>query len=158
MDIKLSDIILVRGTGLIDESIEHITHSPYSHATGLVKPNELIEAQGFRKTGYQGLDFYRGQSDVFTFDALTDEARQRIVDRVMQKVGTGYDYVLIGWELSHFILHLDLPYKEGESRHDCSMLWVDAYRSEGYDPCPGIEYPTPGDLGNSALFRKVGSY
>lgn len=158
MDIRPADIILVRGTGFTDHVIEGVTLSPYSHATGLVKPNELIEAQAFRTTGYQGLDFYKGSSDIFTCDELTDDQRQRIVAFVMAEVGTRYDYALIGRELEHYVLHVDLPFVEGDGRHDCSTLWADAYRWVGVDPCPGIKYPTPGDLGKSTLLRMLGSF
>lgn len=156
--IRPADLILVRGSGVLDRAIEGITHSEYSHATGLVKPNELIEAQAFRTTGYQGLDYYQGRSDVYTCDSLTDEQRQQIVAFVMREVGTRYDYELIGWELEHYVLHVDLPFVEGDSRHDCSTLWSDAYRSVGVELCPGIKYPTPGDLAHSPLLNKIGSF
>ncbi len=156
--IKPADLILVRGDGLIDKAIEEISHSPYSHVAGLVKPNELIEAQAFRRTGYQGLDYYHGVSDVFTCDSLTDEQRNQIVAFVMKEVGTEYDYLLIPWEFEHYVFHVDLPFAEDDARHDCSTLWSDAYRSVGVDLCPGVKYPTPGDLGTSMRLRKLGSY
>ncbi len=155
--IKSADLILVRGAGLVDRAIEKISNSQYSHCTGLVKLNELIEAQAFRKTGYQGLDFYQGSSDVFTCDSLTDEQRQQIVAYVVNEVGSKYDYLLIPLELGHFVFHVDLPYSEG-LRHDCSTLWSDAYKSAGVDLCPGIEFPSPGNIGDSGLLRRVGSF
>lgn len=57
MGIRSADFILVRGDDLIGNTIELITHSPYSHVAGQIKSNEFIEAQAFRKMGYQGLDF-----------------------------------------------------------------------------------------------------
>jgi hypothetical protein len=152
--LNLGDLILVRGTNCIDKGIEGITHSPYSHAAGIVKENELIEAQGFRKTGYQGLDFYSGHADLYTCDALTDEQRHKIVDYVAAEVGSHYDYLLIVWEAIYHLFHWFLPYKEVNKRI-CSTLWSDAYLAAGVNLCPGIRYPTPGDLAKSPLLRKI---
>lgn len=152
-----ADLIFVRGSGPIDRLIEIVSRSPYSHVAGLVKPNELIEAQGLRKTGYQGLDFYDGCSDIYTCDSLTDEQRQGIVDFVTKQVGTKYDYGLIAWEAVHFLLHIDCPYSEGK-RHDCSTLWNDAYKSVGINLRPDLKYPSPGELAQSKLLKKVGSF
>jgi len=157
LEIRPADIILVRGTGFTDHLIERVTHSAYSHATGLVKTNELLEAQALRRTGYQGIDAYQGCSDVFTCDQLSDAQRQRIINHVSAHIGEQYGYALIPWEGVHYLLHVDIPIDE-HVNNDCSTLWASAYRAEGFDPCPDIEYPTPGDLGNSALFRKVGSF
>lgn len=155
-EIKPADLILVRGTEGAAFIIESLTQSPYSHVAGLVKPNELIEAQTFRKTGYQGLDIYDGCSDVFTCDQLTDDQRHQIVKFVTDQVGTGYSYRLLGWELEHYILHIDSNFVPN-GKYDCSTLWCEAYRSVGIDPCPGIRFATPGDLGRSVAFRKAGS-
>jgi hypothetical protein len=154
---KIADLILVRGTSLIDRTIESVSHSEFSHVAGLVKPNELIEAQGFRRTGYQALDFYDGKADVFTCDGLTNTQRRMILAYVIKEVGTRYDWLLIGWEAVRYLLGILLPFREWHSRI-CSTLWADAYKEAGVDLCPGIRYPTPGDLAQSKLLRKVGSY
>lgn len=154
---KLGDLIFVRGDAPIPKIIEEITDSPYYHVAGLVKENELIEANGFRKTGYAGLDYYWGHADVYTCDSLTDEQRQKIVEYVTAFVGSRYDYPLIVWEAARYLLRWVWPYKEGKSRI-CSTLWADAYREVGVELCPGIRYPSPADLAQSKLLRKVGSF
>lgn len=157
MDTKIADLIFIRGKGPISHIIENVEQSPYSHVAGLIKPNELYEAQAFRKTGYQGEDFYDGYSDVYTCDILTDIQRDKIIRFVLTKLGTKYDYEILGWELIHYYLHFDIPYHEN-NRYDCSELWNDAYKSVGVDLCPGLEYASPGDLSQSKLLRKIGSF
>ncbi|GIM47050.1 hypothetical protein DNHGIG_25990 [Collibacillus ludicampi] len=155
--IRPGDLIFVGGSDLLGRIIEEVTDSPYCHVAGLVKENELIEAQGFRKTGYQGLDYYAGRADVYTCDSLTNEQIKEIVEYVTDFVGTRYDYLLLAWEWARYKLHRVWPYKETKTRI-CSTLWADAYREAGVDLCPGIIYPTPGDLAKSSLLRKVCSF
>lgn len=158
MDIKLADLILVSGNDGLSHEIEWITRSPYSHVAGLVKPNELIEAQAFRKTGYQALDYYAGYADVFTCDIATDEQRIQMVANVESFVGSRYSLLLIGWELIRYVFGVMLMPGKSWDPIVCSVLWaVKAYRSVGIDLCPGIRFPTPGDVGNSKLLRKIGT-
>jgi cell wall-associated NlpC family hydrolase len=151
--LRPGDLLFIRGDSLPDRVIESVTHSPYSHVAGFVKENELIEAQGLRRTGYQALDFYTAP-DIYTCDVLTDDQRRRIVQYVTEQVGTRYDWLLILWEGLHYLLHLTLPYHE-HKRFICSTLWADAYRTVGIDLCPWTRYPTPGDLARSFFLRKV---
>jgi hypothetical protein len=159
MEIKLADLVLVRGNEGLSYEIEWITRSPYSHVAGVVKPNELIEAQAFRKTGYQGLDYYSGCSDVFTCDIATDEQRDQIVANVERFIGSHYSYLLIVWELIRYAFGVTFMPKKSWDPIICSTLWVvEGYRSVGIDLCPGIRFPTPGDVANSKLLIKIGSY
>jgi hypothetical protein len=158
MSIQPGDLILVRGIGWTDRVIESVTHSPYSHVAGLVKTNELIEAQAFRRVGYQALDYYAGGADVYTCDALTDAQRAQIVEYVKRAVGYRYDYLLLAVEAARYLLHVCLPYREPFRSRICSTLWSDAYRAAGVDLCPGIRYPSPGDIAQSKLLRKVGPF
>lgn len=157
LSFRPADLIIVRRAGFVPRVIQHVTHSPYDHVAGWVKENELIEADAFRKTGYQALDFYDGQADVYTCDVLTDEQRKQIITYVQNEVGSHYDYVLIVWELIRYLLDVMLPFYEGK-RRICSTLWSDAYRSAGVDLCPTTLFPSPADLANSSLLRKMGSY
>lgn len=133
------------------------TIKPADLVSGVVSDNKLIEANAFRKTGYAGLDAYKGQAVVYTCDLLTDEQREKIVEYVSAFVGTHYDYLLLFWEWARYKLKWVWPYKENKTRI-CSTLWADAYRSVGVDLCPGIRYPTPADLAQSKLLRKVDSF
>lgn len=156
MEIRPGDLILVNGSGFIPDAIEKITHSSFSHVAGLVKPNELIEANGGRRTGYQALDLYAGCADVYTCDELTDEQRAKIVADVTAEVGKRYSYLLIGWEFIRYTLGVYLmPSKEWHPLI-CSVLWSDAYKRAGVDLCPGVFFPSPADIANSSKLRNIG--
>jgi uncharacterized protein YycO len=157
MELKPADLIFVRSDGPIDRIIESITHSPYCHVAGVVKPNELIEAQALRKTGYAALDYYAGAADVYTCDIMTDEQRKKAVEFVIREIGTRYAYGEIAWEFVHFVFHLDLPMKDSLSQFDCSQLWFDAYKAAGINLRPDLTFVAPADLAQSPLLRKVGS-
>jgi hypothetical protein len=152
--VKVGDIVLVKGTGIVGAVIDGFEHSIYGHTAGLVKDGVLIEANGFKKTGYTGLLEYKGRADVFTCDSLTDKQREEIAEYVRSQVGTSYDWLLLFLEGIRYAFHVMLPHKEYHN-HICSTLWNDAYRSAGIDLCPGIKYPSPGDLAQSKLLRKV---
>jgi uncharacterized protein YycO len=154
MIIKPADLILVRGTGWISKAIEGVEHSPYSHVAIVIKPNEIIEAEGFRRTGYAGLDAYSGRADVYTCDEATDQQRQQIVDYLTKEVGTHYCYPLLFWEFIRYTTGILLPYNPGPNRI-CSYLATDAYAKAGLNKWPRIRFPTPGDVPEP--LRLVGS-
>jgi uncharacterized protein YycO len=155
MIIKPADLILVRGTGWISKAIEDVEHSPYSHVGIVIKPNEIIEAEGFRRTGYNGLDAYRGMADVYTCDEATDQQRQQIVDYLIKKVGTHYCYRLLAWEYIRYKTGIQLPFDPGPYNRICSYLATDAYTKNGLNLWPRIRFPTPGDV--PGPLRLVGS-
>lgn len=152
---KIGDIVLVKGEDCLSEVIQDIQDSIYSHAAEIVKENEIVEARGFEATGYDGLHKYKGKADIFTCDILNDEQRDVIVKYVENEVGGHYDWVLLFLEFIRYVFHIMLPYKKPFHSHICSTLCSDAYRSVGVDLCPGIKYPSPKDLSESKLLRKV---
>jgi uncharacterized protein YycO len=151
-----ADLVFIRGNRLLDEPIKIITGSKYTHVAGSVKKHTLVEAQGLRKTGYQSMETYLGVADIYTCPALTDRQRAEVIHYVLQQVGSRYDYLLLLWEALRYILGVVLPYFKTR-RKICSTLWADAYKAAGIDLCPGVKYPTPGDLANSPLLVMVGS-
>ena len=124
---------------------------------GVVKPDEMVEILPFKKAGYQSILAYTGRTSVFAFDNLTDEQRRIIIDHIVSKVGTKYDYKLVLWEASRYLFNRAWPYKAG-NKSLCSTLWVEAYRKAGVDLCPDIIYPSPGDIGSSPALRNIESY
>jgi uncharacterized protein YycO len=155
---QIGDIGLDKGTGWISKAIEDFEHSKYSHATTYIGYDNLIEAEGFERTGAVPIEKYKGQLDIFTCDSLTDAQRQEIKKYLIKEVGSRYDYLLILFEAIRYGLHIALPYKEPFKSHICSTLVVDAYKSVGIDLCPCTKYPSPADLSNSKLLRKIGTY
>jgi uncharacterized protein YycO len=156
-EIRLGDILLVRGNTWIDKIIRKITGSPYSHVAGVVNSQEAVEILPFQKTRFQKLSSYTGRTDIFTCIDLTREQRRKIVEHIANKVGTKYDYKLLLWEVSRYLLNWKFPYQARE-KCLCSTLWTEAYRKAGVDLCPDILYPSPGDLGNSSILQKVETY
>ncbi|WP_407310486.1 hypothetical protein [Desulfosporosinus sp. SB140] len=146
MDLKIGDILAVKGNGLISEAIEAVEHSQYSHIAGYVGNGQLIEAEGFRKTGYALLSKYKGIADVFGCDEATDYQRQQMLKLAQWNIGGHYDYVLLGIELVRYELGVWLPYKEVPKIRVCSTLWAGIYRDVGLDKWKGIKYPSPGDI------------
>jgi hypothetical protein len=160
MDLKAGNIILVRGKGsIIGEIIDDFEKGTYCHAAGYIKDDILIEANGINSASYNTLYEYTGKADVFICDILTDNQRQRIVDYAKNqiKIRGKYDWKLILLEACHYIFNWMPKYKEPFNKKICSVLWYDAYKSVGIDLTPSIEYPSPQDLFESKLLRKVGS-
>lgn len=151
------DIILVRGSTWEDRMIKFVTHSGYTHVAGVVKPRKIIDILPFSLAGYKEIGLYAGRADVFTCDVLTEEQRRKIVNYITGKVGSHYNYFLVLWQISRYWLHWSWPYQPGDGSL-CSTLWTDAYREAGVNLCPDIPFPSPGDLANSKLLRKVLSY
>ncbi|UUZ80622.1 hypothetical protein LJK88_38180 [Paenibacillus sp. P26] len=151
------DLVLIRGVTLIGDTIEFITHSPYSHLAGVVNPQQLFEAQGFRRAGYQSLIFYAGRGDVYTCDELTDCQRRRIVVAAERHAGAAYSYLLLGWELIRYVFGLTLFAPRDWHPIICSTLWARAYQAAGVDLCPGTRFPTPADIAASPKLRKISS-
>lgn len=156
-DLQLADLILIRGHQWIDLPVKLVTGSQYTHVAGYVGSDRLIEAQGLRKTGYQNLHTYQGVSDVYRYPSLTLLKSQDIIMFAQRKVGSRYDYMLLGWEFVRHVFGVILPYAKN-NRRICSTLWADAYKSAGINLCPNIQYPTPSDLVKSPLLRKVGTF
>lgn len=153
---KKGDIILVKGTGFVSDIIEDIENSAYSHAAGIIGDNEIIEAEGFQITGYQKLDKYAGHTDVYTCNILTDKQRIKIIEYVENQIGSHYNWILLLLEILRYLFNVSISYKNFNS-YICSTLWSDAYKSVGIDLCPRIKYPSPKDLSESKILKKIAS-
>lgn len=157
MNLLRGDVVFVRGTGPISDAIEDVTRSPYSHVALAVSADAIVEAQGFERVQVVHADKYAGHADVYR-TRLPPDVLSRIVAKAESHIGERYDYFLIALEFVREETGIQLPYDEVD-HHDliCSMLVADAFRPE-YDPCPGIEYPAPGDEAQSVLWSYVLSY
>lgn len=116
-----------------------------------------MEAQGLQPVEYVHALKYSGCADVYRAGMAPEEI-ETVLSRAQTHLGQKYDYFLIGLEFFREETGIQLPYDE-TAHHDliCSMLIADAFRPE-YDPCPGIEYPTPGDEAKSGLWSYAFSY
>ena len=156
-DLRLADLLFIRGNQWIDLPVKLVTRSQYTHVAGYVGAGKLIEAQGLRKTGYQDLYTYQGVCDVYRYPGWTLERSEQIIAYSESKIGSRYDYTLLAWEFFRLSFGVILPYIKN-NRRICSTLWADAYKHAGVNLCPSLEYPTPSDLVKSKLLRKIGSF
>ncbi len=149
------DVVFVRGHGFIGDIIEVVTHSHYSHVALAVSADTLIEAQGLEPVCYVPVSKYAGVADVYRTN-LDPLILDGVIAKAQSHIGDPYDYFLDALELVRCETGIQIPYHE---RHAliCSMLIADAFRPE-HDPCPGIEYPTPGDEAKSTLWSYQFSY
>jgi len=154
---QIGDIGLDKGIGWISKTIEDFEHSQYSHATAYVGDGILIEADGFDPTGDAPITKYKNQLDIYTCESLTEVQREGIKDFLQGQIGTRYDFLLLIIEAIRYSMHIVLPYKEPFKSHICSTLVADAYKAVGVDLCQGIRYPSPADLSQSKLLKKIES-
>lgn len=149
------DVIFVRGKDWESVAIEDITHSAYSHVALAVSDGLLIEAVAGSPVRFAHALEYHGLADVYR-TTLTASQIETVMCRAQAKLGESYDYLMLVSEFIREETHIQVPYEE---RHKviCSTLVAHAFRPE-WDPCPGIEYPAPGDLSQSSLWRYQFSY
>lgn len=152
----LGDLVFVRGTSLIDDAIEDITHSPYSHVVLAISDDQLIEAQGGEPVEYVPASKYVGRADVYR-SALPLETLQAIVANASDYLGEPYGYALIVEELVREETGIQLPIPE-DKHTICSVLVSDSIRRAGIAFCKGIEYPAPSDEAKDGLYQYVFSY
>lgn len=155
LQLMRGDIVFVRGTDWVSVAIEDITHSAYSHVALAVADHLLIEAVPGSPVRFAHALEYSGMADVSRTSLAPDDI-ETVMMRAQSHLGEPYDYFLDALEFVRMETGIQLPYREG---HDimCSMLVADSFRPE-WDPCPGIEYPTPADEAQSVLWQHVFSY
>lgn len=157
MELKPCDLILVKNKGFISDTIEEITHSPYSHVAGVIDSDgTLVEAEGFEKTGQVPISKYTDY-DVYRYEGLTKRQEYEILGYINGQIGSRYDYFLLVIEFFRYVFHTILPYKEPFGSHICSCLWFDAFKSVGINLCSDIDskYPSPADVSQSKLLKKI---
>jgi len=153
---RVGDLILCKNGTILDRIIERIEDdSIYYHTAGIVDSHRTVEAI-WSGVHYAKIADYTN-CDFFTCDILTDDQRLQIIKYVEERIGLPYDYELLLWEASRYLLHIVWPYVEYK-KVICSMLWYEAYKSVGIDLTTGIEYPSPADLSNSKLLRRSNNY
>lgn len=160
MQILPGDILFVWGHGLIEETIELITHGP-SHCAIFIDSETLAESQAGKVTGESLLSDYLSNKgdhlEVWRDETLNNDERKRIVDYAKKQFGTGYDYFAILVELARFEINLPInSFHEGKKRI-CSTYVNDCAKSVGRNwsnvPCA----PAPIDLIRSGKLTRKGA-
>ncbi|WP_026962210.1 hypothetical protein [Alicyclobacillus herbarius] len=158
MDLHVGDLVFTRGGfSRLDKPMMWLTRNPYTHVAGAVGPRKLLEARMFHTTGYVELTAFRNMVDVFHCPHLSARQRRIVAEYVEDEIGTRYDYLMLLWQVFRLLTGYVPPYLKNP-RRICSTLWADAYREAGMDLCPGVPYPTPGELAASPLLTKIGEY
>lgn len=81
-----------------------------------------------------------------------------MVNLVTKEVGGHYAFLLLFWEWVRYSFRVCIPWYDPGPNRICSTLWVvNAYRAVGIDLCPGIKFPSPADVAQSRLLRKIGT-
>ncbi len=122
------DLIFVRGPDYnvlddfikLGESIE--SKQPvgkcYSHVAVYIGANQIMEAQGFRKSGRADLSQYEGEYEIGIID-MTPTQRRLFLWWIYQENGLPYDWIGIWWIIVKIITGFDRHYQERRRRY-CS--------------------------------------
>lgn len=156
MGLEIGNIIASRGDSIISSVIKKITYSKYSHLAIIVSNTLIIEADGISGfIKYRNIEDFQSYSDIFTCDSLTDKKSQEMIFYLEGKVGQKYDRILLFWLFVKYVFRVKLPYKN-DSSMICSELVNNAYKSVGVR-LSKKRFPSPKDIINSKLLRKIGS-
>ncbi|WP_416826197.1 YiiX/YebB-like N1pC/P60 family cysteine hydrolase [Ectobacillus polymachus] len=152
--LQKSDIILVKGTYLIDKGIELITHSQFSHVAIVSNPEvlEIIEAT---PTGVirSSITKYTGHASVLRLKTFTNTQIENIVNFAEQHLGNPYDF----GEIVHQYLRYTFQIPDNnveKNRYICSTLVNVSYLSEKIRLTKQT-LPSPEDIYESTLLNKI---
>lgn len=147
-EIKPGDVLFVWGKGLVEETIEWVTHGP-SHCALFIDNKTLAEAQAGRTTGTALLGEYLAENDrleVWRDETLTDDERIQMVDYAKNHFGIRYDYLAILIDLARFKLDIPLDNFHEGKRRICSSYINDIAKSVGHNWSSVLYAPAPVDL------------
>jgi uncharacterized protein YycO len=141
-----ADIVIYRATGIIGNLIGLISHSEFTHVALYLSENKIIESTwcGVKINQFKdkkGLEIYQ-------FQNLSEENREKIIQFVMSKINSKYDYRLL------FTIMLERWFGirplDSQKEYICSELIDAAYQEIGIDIFKSrILNPTPQELRNS---------
>jgi hypothetical protein len=158
LEILPGDVLFVWGSGLIEETIEWVTHGP-SHCALFLDSQTVAEAQAGRESGTALLSDYKASGkrlEVWTDESLIDQERKRIVEYAKDHFGIEYDYLAILAEFVRF--ELDIPvnsFHEGK-RRICSSYVNDCAKAANKN-WTDVPVPAPIDLLKGGKLTKKGA-
>jgi hypothetical protein len=158
-EILPGDILFIWGNGLIEETIEWVTHGP-SHCALFLDAETVAEAQAGRESGTALLADYIASGkrlEVWTDESLTDRERKRIVAYAKSHFGIEYDYLAILAELARFELHIPISSFHEGKRRICSSYVNDCAKSVDKNWASVPYTPTPIDLQTSGKLTRKGA-
>ncbi|KIL38297.1 hypothetical protein SD70_27160 [Gordoniibacillus kamchatkensis] len=106
------DLIFVSGIDVISRIIRWVTESKYSHVAIYVGGGRVIEAQAFRKVGFQELAYYEGKYDVKPI-RLREPQRIHGLVWILNQRGRPYSYWSDFVILLRCLFNIHIPWHEG---------------------------------------------
>jgi len=155
--IQPADVLFVWGGGLIDDTIEIVTHGP-SHVALFINESTLCEAQLGRSIGECPVSLYTSKDcrlEVWTDPTLTVDDRSAMVSYAKTLYGEHYDYLLIPLELLHFTVYEKLSWYR-ENKHRICSTYIDAVAQHVKHQLAKVANPAPVDLLNGGVLQRKG--
>ena len=146
------DLLLVRGQGPIERTIEFCTSSPYSHVATLTPSGELVEAKEFAKVRIVPVDTYP-DADWFRVQC-SPQKRLQAVAWALKRVGQPYGWGDITHDWNRPLVGADLLRRTHLQPLDCSCLVAWAFQQAGVQ-ITRRPYPSPADLYFSPVLQPL---
>jgi uncharacterized protein YycO len=141
-----ADIIIYKATGIVGRLIGFISHSEYTHVSIYLSENRIIEST------WKGVKINKFKDEkgmeIYSFTNLTEDDREKIIQYIMSKINSKYDYSLLLTII--FERWFGIKPADRQDSYICSELIDMAYNSIGIDIFKGRYLnPTPQELQNA---------
>jgi hypothetical protein len=149
-----ADIIACYPTSWFSYLIQKITKKDITHIAISIDDKYVME------TSYNGIKMSKledvGKYKILRCKYLTYAQKKGIVEYVKDKVDVKYDFILILNIFLEKLFRIDLDWHD-KQRLICVELVINAYKSQGIDLLPDIEFDdiVPGDLDTSKELEEV---
>lgn len=143
-DILKADIIIYKPNSLISSLIALISGMKYTHVAIYLSENKIIEStwKGVKIKPFKD----KKGLEIFQFENITEEERESVIQWIMSKVNSKYD-----WKLFLTIMlerWFNIRPLDSQQQYICSELVNEAYKVIGIDIFKSKKYlnPTPEEL------------
>lgn len=154
IQLKLYDVLAVKGSSVVSPLIRELTQSPYSHIALVLSTNQIAETDAFKNENITSLHYSPDTYDVFRYLPLTTEQGQLIHEYITAHMGEAYDYMQVISTGLHILFHFPIIDTPGHS--DCSGIVDRAFFHAGIDLGDhGVGNLTPADEAHSSVLTKI---
>jgi uncharacterized protein YycO len=141
-----ADIIIYKASGIIGNLISFISKAKYTHVAIYLSENKIIEST-WRGVKINQFKDEKG-IEIYSFTNLSEENREKIIQFIMSKINSKYDYSLLLTII--FERWFGVKPLDKQDAYICSELIDMAYNSIGIDIFKGRYLnPTPEELRNA---------
>lgn len=156
---KIGDVILVRGRGIISLLIRLVTRSKYSHVALALSDKHVLEIDWkyrlkINEIHYNHYDIYR------FYRELNHDEIFKLLNFAYSVIGTKYDFKQIFSLFLEYTFNIKSDYLfNNPKKLICSDVVDLAYKEIGVDLIPNKEYQnvTPHDVSTSPKLKKIES-